>query len=402
MIIPIRTDYRMARTPWVNYALLAANVLLYFLGYNAASAEASERIGPWLLHPDAPQIYQFFSSVFLHASFMHLLGNMLFLWVFGNAVNDRFGSLGYLTFYITGGILAGVGYILLEGSAPVLGASGAISAVTGAYLVLLPRARVTVLALLIYVFMPFEVSSLFFLLFQFVTNLWMSLSPALSGRSAGGVAYVAHSSGYVFGIGVAVLLLAVKALPRDPFDMLNLLRTFRRRRTYKQVVAGGYDPYSFVRPDLRQGGKYVDATATQSAVPPTIQAREFQLRQDISDDLSHADLSGAAAKYRQLVQLADEAVLPRQQQLDIANYLMSSEQYPVAADAYERFLRRYSGSYEHIPDIYLMLGLLYGRYLHQYDRAKHYLQLAIEKLHDPGKVAMAQGDLEQVKKFLRP
>ena len=90
----------------------------------------------YYLHPDQPEILQFFTSVFLHGSWMHLIGNMIFLWVFGNAVNDRFGHVGYAAFYLAGGVLSGLGYVLLAGQAPVLGASGAISAVTGCYLVL--------------------------------------------------------------------------------------------------------------------------------------------------------------------------------------------------------------------------------------------------------------------------
>jgi len=385
----------MAHRPWVNYAIIAVNVALYAMGYNGAY----RYIAPWLLDPNAMQLSQFFSCMFLHANWMHLLGNMLFLWVFGNAVNDRLGQLGYLMFYLAGGVLAGVGYVLLGGGAPVLGASGAIAAVTGAYLVLLPRARVTILALLVWVFMPFEVSSLYFILIQFVFNLWMSLSPALSGKAAGGVAYAAHSSGYLFGIVVAMVLLAIKALPRDPFDMLNLLRTWQRRNRYRQVVAQGYDPFSFVKPGMRQqSSQWVNARAAVADAPDATRTREFDLRRDIGEDLAHNDQAAAADKYLQLVQIADDTVLPQQQQLDVANQLMSSERYPAAADAYERFLKHYVPGYEYPGDIYLMLGLIYSRYLHQYDRARVLLQSAIDKLADPRKIELARADLQALGK----
>ena len=104
MIIPIRTDYRMRRTPWANYALLAVNVAVYALGYHAASQAGLQRIYGHMLHPDEPQLAQFFSSMFLHGSFAHLGGNMIFLWVFGNAMNDKFGQAGYLAFYLAGGV----------------------------------------------------------------------------------------------------------------------------------------------------------------------------------------------------------------------------------------------------------------------------------------------------------
>lgn len=397
MIIPIRTDYRMSRRPWVNYALMAINVIVFILGYNAASARGMAVIDGWLLHPDAPELYQFFSSMFLHGHWGHLLGNMIFLWVFGNALNDRFGHLGYLTFYLAGGVLAGVGYVLLSGYAPVLGASGAISAITGAYLVLFPRVRVTVLALFIYI-LTFEVSSLYFLLFQFIINMWMSLSPALTGHTGGGVAYAAHSSGYIFGIAVAGGLLALKILPRDVYDLLNLIRTWGRRRGYRRMVQGGHDPFARAGTRGPVGEKrWVQAQAVDAAPDDSTEARRLQLREQITQACERNDLADAVGKYLQLVQVAEKPILPRQQQLDVANHLMADQRHPAAADAYERFVEHY-GNYEYIADIFLMLGLLYGRYLQQYDRAEQFLERAIKTLRDPHKIELARGDLQAVQK----
>lgn len=393
MFIPIRTDYRMTHRPWVNYALIATNVAIYLMGYGGDS----EAIRPWLLYPDSPRLGQFFTSVFLHAGLWHLLGNMLFLWVFGNALNDRLGHLAYLAFYLAGGVLAGVGYVVLSGRAPVLGASGAIAAVTGAYLVLFPRARVTVL-MIFYFITTLQVSSLFFVGFQVVYDLLMTVSAA-----GGGVAYAAHSSGYIFGIAVAAVLLATKVLPRDPMDLLNLFGQTRRRQRYQRMVSQGYDPFAgrgpapaqpAVQPPRR--GRWIQTRTVESSRPDTQAARELTLRRDIAAACAGHDLPTAAAKYLQLVQIADEAVLSRQDQLDVANQLMASEQYPAAADAYERFLRHYGG-YEHTADIHLMLGLIYGRYLHEYARAERLLERAIESLRDPRKIEMARGELQAVR-----
>jgi membrane associated rhomboid family serine protease len=387
MLIPIRTDYRLSRTPWTNYALIAANVLLYVLGYHGDS----DKVLPYLLHPDQPQLYQFFSCVFLHGDFWHLAGNMLFLWVFGNAVNDRLGNTGYLGFYLAGGVLAGVGYLLLSGHAPVLGASGAISAVTGAYLVLLPRARVTLLVVWFYYLTTIEVSSLYFLLFQLLFNLFMSLVWEVPGMG-GGVAYAAHSTGYAFGIVVAAVALGIGLLPRDAFDLLNLLRARRRRTHYRRMVSQGYDPFNYISSRIRQGQRrWVDAPGP-SEPADTAAGRETALRREIAADLARHDLAHAAQQYLQLVQIAEDAALPQNQQLDVANQLMAQERYPAAADAYERFVRHYGG-YEHLPDIFLMLGIIYGRYLHQADRARHYLTQAVERLSDPHKLELARADL---------
>jgi hypothetical protein len=323
---------------------------------------------------------------------------MLFLWVFGNALNDRLGHVAYLAFYLAGGVLAGIGYVLLSGRAPVLGASGAISAVTGAYLVLFPRVRVTLL-MIFYFITTLQVSSLLFVGFQFVYDLLMTVTDI-----GGGVAYAAHSSGYIFGIAVAAALLALKVLPRDAMDLLSLFKQTHRRHRYQRMVSQGYNPFVGTGPagagptrtDRGGKGRWVEARTVESARPDTQAARELALRRDIAGACARHDLSAAAEKYLQLVQVADDAVLSRQNQLDVANQLMAAERYPAAADAYERFLRHYRG-YEHTPDIHLMLGLTYGRYLHQYDRAEQLLQRAVEDLRDPRKVEMARAELQAVR-----
>ena len=392
MIIPIRTDYRMTLTPWVNYLLVAANVILFGLEY--VSPAFRTEIQTWLLQPDNPQLYQFFTCMFLHGGFWHLAGNMIFLWVFGNAINDRFGHAGYLAFYLAGGILAGVGYLLLSGTMPVLGASGAIAAVTGAYLVLLPRARVTLLVWLFYFILPLEVSSLYFLLFQLGFNVLMSFQQVAGSGEAGGVAFTAHSAGYVFGIAIAAAMLASKLLPRDQFDLLHLLKSVRRRQEFRSMVAEGYDPFNYGRPGTKPAPqRYVQSTATDAPLSDTHAARELDLRRQISQVLLQHDVPSAIPRYLELLQINPQAILPRQQQLDVANQLMASEQHAVAADAYERFLAHY-GNYEYVGDIYLMLGLLYGRYLQKDTLARTYLERAAGTLSDRRKLDLARSELQ--------
>ncbi len=396
MFIPIRTDYRMTVRPWVNYALIAANIVIHVLASRMDPYDPVLR--SMLLYPDAPQLSQFFTSIFLHADWMHLLGNMLFLWVFGNALNDRLGHVAYLAFYLGGGVLAGVGYVLLAGDAPVLGASGAICGVTGAYLVLFPRVRLTVLMWLFYFITTMQVSSLFFVGFQALYNFFMTLVGAERG-----VAYAAHSSGYVYGIVVGFGLLGLKLVPRDGMDLLAMLSQSQRRQRYRRMVSRGYNPFQGTGPGGRPAtvnvpsrGRWVQARSVQTAPPDSEVSRELQLRREISRDCAAHNLADAAEKYLQLVQIADDAVLSKQNQLDVANQLMAAEQNPAAADAYERLLKHYP-NYEHAPDIYLMLGLLYGRYLHQDDRAEHYLGRAAETLSDSGKAEMARRELQAVR-----
>jgi len=388
-MIPIRTDRRLQRTPWVNYALIAVNAFVFIFLQGRSSGGAG--VDHYLLHSLRPEVYQFFSSMFMHAGWGHLLGNMVFLWVFGNAVNDYFGHVAYLAFYLAGGLIAGVGYVALGGHVPVLGASGAISAVTGAFLVLFPRVRVTVL-MIFYFIMPLEVSSLVFLLMQFVWNVYAS-----AAHAGGGVAYAAHSSGYVFGIAVAFGLLALRLLPSEPYNLLNLIKNRHRRSSFRRAVAQGYDPFG--RGPVQGNARQAVPRRSPPPPPPAPTDREGQLRAEAAERHAASDYDGAANVYLRLVRISDDPTLPLAQQLDVANTLMSNEQYAAAADAYERFLARY-GQFEHIGDIRLMLGLIYGRYLKQYDSAEKYLAKAIPDLLDKGKVAMAEDELAMVRRHL--
>jgi membrane associated rhomboid family serine protease len=397
-MIPIRTDRRNLRPPLVNYVIIAANVAVFILIQRAGAEPGWTR--QYYLDPTEPRLFQFIACTFMHASWWHLIGNMIFLWVFGNAVNDSFGHVGYLAFYLAGGIFAGIGYVTLGGDAPVLGASGAISAVTGAFLVLFPRVRVTVLAFLLYMLVPFEISSLFFIALQVAFNMYATVQ-----GSGGGVAYAAHSSGYAFGIAVAATLLLVKMLPRDVYDLPSLIRNWRRRWTYRRMVAGGYNPYSYggsapAGPaQAPTAGQWTVTPAAPQAPPRVLDEREVALRQQIADAHARGDFPAAADAYLKLVQTVEDPLLPMHQQLDVANYLMSAEQYPAAADAYERFLRQY-GNYPHLADIWLMLGLIYSRYLHQYDQAEQYLAKAVAGLTDARKNELGQTELALVRRRL--
>jgi len=393
-MIPIGTDYRMRIRPWVNYALAGANVLLFLAGWHGMTAESNRQIANLMLRPDAPRVFQFFSCMFLHANWEHLLGNMVFLWVFGNALNDRLGHLAYLLFYLAGGIIAAFGYLVLTPNAPVLGASGAISAVAGAYLVLFPRVRVTLLFWFIFI-TTFQVSSLLFIGLEVAWNFWMSYRDIV-GSKLGGVAYVAHSSGYLFGIAVAAGLLIVRLLPRDQNDLLYLIRHGGRRRRYQRMAEKGLDAFGPNRTRQDESPRRVRATTDVVGREDTAGGRELQLRRDIASAVRQGDLAGAATLYQQVLQINDEIVLPRQQQLDIANQLMAMEHYQAAAEAYERFLRHFS-SYDHLADIQLMLGLIYSRYVKKHPRAVELLTQAAKGLSDPRNKNLAETELRALR-----
>ena len=154
LIIPIRTESEIRRTPLANYLLLGANVFLFLVLDQVLSGEAisSFKMRYLALHSDEPALYQFFTYQFLHADLWHLFGNMLFLWIFGDNVEDWLGSGRYLLFYLAGGVLAALAHVFTNATSllPTVGASGAIAAVMGAYLVLHPRAQIQSLIILFF------------------------------------------------------------------------------------------------------------------------------------------------------------------------------------------------------------------------------------------------------------
>ena len=187
MFIPIRNDSPLRRTPYMNWALIAANVVMYII-----QASTADQLHNLALSPRNPELYQFFTYQFLHGGIGHLLGNMVFLYVFGNNVNDKMGHLGYLAYYLAGGVSAGIAYVMWQGGvAGMVGASGAISAVTGAYLILFPRANVTILYFF-FLIGTIEIASLWLILGFFAYDLFLMPQDT-------GVAHLRDIGGTVFG-----------------------------------------------------------------------------------------------------------------------------------------------------------------------------------------------------------
>lgn len=143
-----------------------------------------------------------FSSMFLHASFLHIFGNMIFLAIFGPTVEDAMGRVRFVVFYLLGGLVALGAQVTVDPSstAPTLGASGAIAAVLGGYILLYPRARVLALVFIVFFFTIVEVPAVFLLGFWFAEQLYLGASGLAGTGSSEGVAYFAHVGGFAFGL----------------------------------------------------------------------------------------------------------------------------------------------------------------------------------------------------------
>ncbi len=254
MVIPVHDVNPVRRTPWVTYLLIAVNVVVFLLT-PAARDTGMAAVGPRELcqqeafydryaaiprelvdnrqlpatpdgevgiGPNGPgcvvrpsgyhkiPVLSVLYSMFLHGGWLHLLGNMLFLWVFGNNVEDRLGRVRFLVFYLLCGYVAAYGFALANAgsAAPLIGASGAVAGVLGAYLMFFPRARVWSLVPIL-LFIPLRLPA------WLVLGLWFALqwvySAGYAVSAAGSVAYLAHVFGFVFGF-----LAAIPFLRRRP------------------------------------------------------------------------------------------------------------------------------------------------------------------------------------------
>ena len=207
-MFPIRDHNPSTGTPHVTRALILLNVMLFLL----TAPWAGGMVGLWeglALYPVAvvhgELLWGWFTHMFLHAGLLHLGGNMLFLWIFGDNLEDQMGHAGFLVFYLLGG-LAAAGFQMIAdiGSGiPMVGASGAIAAVMGGYLLMFPRARVDVVLIIIILIKIFTIPAWVMLGIWFALQLFSGYS--MMGGEAG-VAYWAHAGGFVAGVVLAIPL----------------------------------------------------------------------------------------------------------------------------------------------------------------------------------------------------
>jgi len=390
MLLPIRTSIRPRRTPYANYVFIGINIFVYLLQFGIDPRTGGLGFRPWvgqfMLYPGESPWWTFISYAFLHNDFWHIFFNMFILYLFGKNVNDKLGHPLYAVFYLCSAAASGYGHAMLHAGPPVIpvmGASGAVAAVTGAYLVLYPQTLLTVIYWFFFIG-TIEVPALYFILLK------MIILDNLFARG-GNIAYDAHLAGYAFGIVVILLLLATRLVGSSDFDLWAMIKRWNRRRRYRDAVAGGYDPFSGSSGRKGVSSRVVEKTFAQKQRERDIRA----IRTAISQRLEQRSLPAAAGLYVELMQIDSDQVLPRQHLLDIANQLASDHRPSEAALAYEQFLTHY-GSYEHSEQIELMVGILYARYLNRPSEAIRHLERAAQRLSDPNQMKMCREALAQL------
>jgi len=208
-MIPLRDVIPSRTTPFVTIILIAANVLVFLFELSLGDG-VEPFIRVWGLVPADFSVVTLFTSMFLHGGILHVAGNMLYLWIFGDNVEDRLGHGRFLAFYLACGLAAAIAqaYISPDSTVPMVGASGAIAGVMGAYFVLYPHSRIVTLVPLFIFIQIIEVPAIFFLgiwfLMQFLSGIG-SIAQTADG-AGGGIAFWAHTAGFVAGLlGVVVL-----------------------------------------------------------------------------------------------------------------------------------------------------------------------------------------------------
>ncbi len=273
--------------------------------------------------------WRVFTYQFAHADIMHLLGNIIFLWVFGPALEEKLGHAGFTILYLLGGAAAVLLNSLVTDS-PVIGASGSIAVIAGAFVVLYPLIEIRVMLLLF--FRTFSISARWFLVFCVLKDIF------LHGAQT---AWMVHLAGYGIGFVVGCLLLVTKLVPRDQFDVLALINRMRRRVAFRAAITVGE-----MSADQRVY-KTLTKPFRKSGPDPAIEMNEKAavLRASLAEDCRNADWMAASRKYNELLGLtglsAAVRALQRDRHMELCSGLLQAGEYRAAHSAFAAFVAAY-------------------------------------------------------------
>lgn len=412
MLIPLGTDRPLHRPTVVTIALVAANLLVFGVQEYLRISDPDrykEFVGwAWVWGREF-HWYALITSAFLHGGFLHLAGNMVVLWVFGPNIEDRLGRLWFLLFYLLGAAASGGLHAALSPN-PAIGASGAIAAVTGAYLVMFPRTIVRCFWLLGLV--PTNVPAWWFIGFAVVWDFLMQGAGSM-GMRADRIAHLAHIGGYLYGAGVAFALLWLHIIPREPWDLFTQGKQALRRRQIRAAAresdravaehwkrAKGEQPGSGGGAGGAGGGGGGGGVENGGGQRFADIARESDTlaadRAAITKLITAHDFPAAGAAYKKLADtfahLPNATLLSRTNQLDLANWYYKNQDSEAAAYAYARFLEGYPKDSES-GQVRLLLGLIHARALNDPIQAKALITQAIEELRDDSAIEIAKREL---------
>jgi len=223
-MIPIGDTTPRRRIPYVTWGLIAVNTLVWLYQVFMPASQLAQFIRQMAIVParitnrDTAALFTLVSSMFMHGSWQHIIGNMLYLAIFGDNIEDRFGHVIYLVYYLLGGIAAAIAQVMVNPTSqvPILGASGAIAAVLGTYIVLFPRQKVRSLIILFGFIRIAVLPALLVLGMWFVLQLFNGVA-SIAVSASGGVAWFAHIGGFVFGLLAGIVSRGLQGKQTPPY-----------------------------------------------------------------------------------------------------------------------------------------------------------------------------------------
>lgn len=390
MFFPYSDDNPTERFPFVNLTLIGANVLVFVVAFTSKNYD--EFLHAYGYYAAAPRLTAMLTSAFLHAGVEHLVGNMWFLWLYGDNVEDRLGHFFYLFFYLASAVAAAILQTLLStgggDSVPMVGASGAVAGVLAAYLIFHPWAKINFFYW-IFFFYAGVVQIPAFL----VIGLWFAGQFALAllthGQAAG-IAYWAHLGGFGLGLAAAGLLRAAGWVGRPRDILLQGTESFRRALTSDPRPAAIPDRPAPLGERMREGLKVSRTTVEQDRLQ---KAKQLLIRL-----IEARDLKQLPRYYSLFERRWPSQSLPERQQWQAGELLREAGRDVLALEAYRKVADGFpEGSYW--ASACLHAGRLY--YLHRnYVRARHYLEALLRQRPAAGEADEARAELKRIEKTL--
>lgn len=390
-MIPIGDDTPTSKTPFVTWSLIGANIVAYALSRGGGLESFREVIYSLGFTPDDFRPLTLVSSMFLHASLVHLAGNMLFLWVFGDNVEDAMGAVRYLAFYLGAGIAAGLCHFVFNSdpTLPTVGASGAISGILGAHIILFPRNRIRILFWWYFYIRIFKVQAGWALGFYFVMQVLLAV---VFGEYSN-VAYGAHIGGFAVGLAATLVLMSlgvvkpIRAAVRSGASGGKLVDEF-------DVDSGGSGRVQVYRD--RAGGVNVLAAESTLVAAGQVSADSGARVRAILDWVSAGETDRAVQATQLELRLPGKRAADLPSLAKIADAFYQNGVYAMAFHVYDAFIARATPGNPLLPEVEFRAGIIASRDLRDFAAAKRLLADAAKRHESAERRAQAERELRRI------
>ncbi len=395
MLLPLSVDNPLRRHPLVNYALVAANILVYAFVYPYGPEAAAMEAKFALYTPPSPLFHshQLLTYAFLHSGWAHVVGNMLILWIFGNNLNDRLGHLGYLVFYLAAAAASGLGQILAsQPPSFCVGASGAVFAVLGGYLVLYPLNDVRLFYWIIIRIGIAYVSA------WWIAGLWIAENIIMSVLSPeSGIAYAAHLIGFGMGIGTVLFLITTGLLKREGIDVISWVthKLPDGRRWTKDFI-----PIESGAPPLateRRPEKVIQRGEIPGLAMPGFVDTDDVMRHELLHAVGVGDMENALTLYEHHAVADPDGVLPLRALITVGNWYLRSNRFSEAFEVWRRAGAQHPDN-PMIPALRFSMGMVLSRHLDRPEAALSHLSAALDGLSNADQARMARREIARLRR----